>query len=142
MSERATSQSTERCARGRERERPGGKWRFEIEERCESPHGFTGCHNPASPSPRGWRFRSRDAKHNARPRYGKSANREAILGRRKRRRDLDSTVRESNENWFASKIDFRFRFGFHAKRSLGGELRFRSWSFSVRRSRTRNRSSG
>jgi len=60
--------------------------------------GVTTLPPPPPPGPPGWRFRSRDAKHNARPRYGKSANREAILGRRKRRRDLDSTVRESNEN--------------------------------------------
>lgn len=99
-SERAALQSTGRCARGRERERPGGKWQFEIEERCESPHGFTGCHNPAPAQAGRFSFQRREV-HNVRPRHGKSANHEAILGRRKRRtRSLieRACARDSNKN--------------------------------------------
>jgi len=69
-----------------ERERPGGKWWFEIEERCESPHSVS--RGVITLPPRSRRVFVPGTRNiiQCERIYGKSANHEAILGRWKQTR--------------------------------------------------------
>lgn len=86
----STSQSTERCARGRAWET---RWKMVIRNRGKVwVTGFTGCHNPRHIG-QAFSFLRRVIQCSARlAAHGKSANHEAILGRRKRRRGLSNRL--------------------------------------------------
>lgn len=91
----STSQSTERCARGRAWET---RWKMVIRNQGKVWVTSTVSRGVITSLGAFSFLETPSVQYNARPRYGKSANHEAILGRRKRRRVLESTVNESNKN--------------------------------------------